>query len=114
MGLVCQLFAIQIQMFQDAQIDKVTAAAANFDVVFLLNVEPNLSVVTKAPEIETLENRSRIHGERLEPPRAQKRFSFRINQPSSRLAVNGQIGVVIDLVNELLAVSFDFFWIDFQ
>ena len=54
MGFMRQLLAVQIQMFQDAQIDEVAAATANLDVVFFLNVAPDLRIVAKASEVEGL------------------------------------------------------------
>src|SRR5262245_35672400 len=101
-------------MLQDAQIDKVAAAAANLDVVFLLNVAPDLSIVPKASEIETLQNRWRIHGQRFEPASTQEGFAFGIDEAPSCSAMNSEVRILIDLVNEFLTVGFDFLRIDFE
>src|SRR5262245_7426528 len=61
MRFMRKLFAVQIQMLQYAEVDKVAATAADLDVVFLFNIAPDLRIIAEAPEIKALENRRWFH-----------------------------------------------------
>ena len=56
MCFVSQFFTVQIQVLHDAKVNEMAPPTANLDVIFLLHVSPNLTVVSQTAQIKPFQD----------------------------------------------------------
>src|SRR5262245_11211926 len=114
MGFVRQLFAVKIEVLHDAQIDEMTPATPNLDVVFLFNITANFTVISESSQVQAFQDRCGINGKILEPAGPQERLSLGIQKPLRTIALDDLLNIVADLVDQLLPVGLDLDWVQFK
>src|SRR5262249_48525784 len=113
-GFVSKFFAVKVEVLHHAQINKMTTATPDLDVVFLFHITTNFTVISQSYQIQAFEDGSGVNGKILESAGHQQWLSLGIEKPWRTIALDHLLNVVANFVDQLLPIGFDLNWVQIK